>query len=232
MAKTETSQTQIVEKNIEMSKEDMRKAFLKDELIIFFTRMHEDLQLNKKDVYGRFKELFSVIFPYDDVSRNFISAKIKDNDFGSKDGDGLELDVEEKKMLSDFCKNVNNKIEVKTFENIKFLAKKNLAELNKKYLPNASLYVEPFILGKIISFFGGIENLYKKPASTIQILGAEKAFFRFKKNEAKGAKPPKYGFIYTSGNVQKSKDKGKKARQMSNKLSIAIKLDYFQKFRR
>ena len=224
----ETSQTQIVQKNIEMSKKDLKKAFLKDELIIFFTRVQEDLLENKKDSYGRLKELFSVLHPYDEITREFIFEKIENSDFESKDG--LELDEEEKKMLRDFCKNINNNIKFKTLENVKFLAKKNLSELNKKYLPNASLYIEPFLLGKLISFFGGIENLYKRPASTIQLLGAEKAFFRFKEREAKGGKPPKYGFIYSSGNVQKAKNKGKKARQLANKLSLAIKIDYFRKF--
>jgi nucleolar protein 56 len=57
------------------------------------------------------------------------------------------------------------------------------------------MLVEPFILGKLVSFFGGINNLYRKPAGTIQLIGAEKAFFRHKAISSYG---PKYGFIFKS----------------------------------
>lgn len=65
------------------------------------------------------------------------------------------------------------------------------------------------------------------PASTIQVLGAEKALFRHMKT---GAKPPRHGVIVQhpllSGAPQKMH--GKIARALADKISIAVKVDYFK----
>jgi RNA processing factor Prp31 len=223
----------IIKKNISQSEKDLKDAFLKDELIIFFTRVFEDLSAGEKEIYGRLKELFSVLFPYEDISREFIYSKIESGEVSS--GEGLELDSEEKGLVVNFCSGVSDKLVVRNVASSLKVAKKSLVVVNKKYLMNSSLLIEPFLLGKFISFFGGIENLYKRSASTIQLMGAEKAFFRFKEKEARGGKCPKYGLIYLSENVQRAKNdraRGKKARQLANRLSLAIKQDYFQKFYR
>ena len=222
----------IIKKNISQTEKDLKEAFLKDELIIFFTRVFEDLSAGEKEIYGWLRELFSVLFPYSDISREFIYSKISAGEFSS--GDGLELDSEEKGLVADFCSGVDSSLKVRNVSDSLKKAKKSLVVVNKKYLVNSSLLIEPFLLGKFISFFGGIENLYKRSASTIQLMGAEKAFFRFKEKEARGGKCPKYGLIYLSDNVQKVKvgGRGKKARQLANRLSLAIKQDYFQKFYR
>ena len=67
------------------------------------------------------------------------------------------------------------------------------------------------------------------PASTIQILGAEKALFRHLKTKKK-AKPPKYGILsrHILFDKAKRKDYGKVARALADKISIAVKLDYFK----
>ena len=64
-------------------------------------------------------------------------------------------------------------------------------------------------------------------ASTIQLLGAEKALFRHIKT---GAKAPKHGLILQHQILQRSKPKfrGKIARQLSDKIAIAAKIDYFK----
>jgi nucleolar protein 56 len=66
------------------------------------------------------------------------------------------------------------------------------------------------------------------PASTIQILGAEKALFRFKKE---GGKPPKHGVIFQHSYIKKSQKeiRGKIARIFASKISIAAKADVFTK---
>jgi len=66
------------------------------------------------------------------------------------------------------------------------------------------------------------------PASTIQILGAENAFFRYKKE---GGKNPKHGIIFQNKMINQApkKYRGKISRIISTKLSIAIKADYYTK---
>jgi len=64
------------------------------------------------------------------------------------------------------------------------------------------------------------------PASTIQVLGAEKALFKHLKNK-KGIAPPKHGVIFQYPAISQSpkKVRGKIARALAAKLSIAAKAD-------
>jgi nucleolar protein 56 len=86
----------------------------------------------------------------------------------------------------------------------------------------------PLIGARLISIAGGINRLAIMPASTIQILGAEKALFRFRKE---GGKPPKYGVIFQHPYIKKSsrEKRGKIARIFASKISIAAKADVFTK---
>ena len=79
---------------------------------------------------------------------------------------------------------------------------------------------------KLICQAGSLTNLAKYPASTIQILGAEKALFRALKTRGN---TPKYGLLYHSSFIgrAKAKDKGKISRYIANKCSLAARLDSF-----
>ena len=112
-------------------------------------------------------------------------------------------------------------------EQMKFLEK----EIDKdmyKIAPNITILTGSLIGARLISYSSGIENLAKLPSSTIQILGAEKALFRYKKE---GGKPPKHGVIFQHVYINKAskKDRGKIARAFAAKISIAAKADAFTK---
>jgi nucleolar protein 56 len=64
------------------------------------------------------------------------------------------------------------------------------------------------------------------PASTIQILGAEDAFFRFLRT---GKKPPKHGIIFQHPEIRNARReiRGKLARTLATKLSLASKIDAY-----
>ena len=104
--------------------------------------------------------------------------------------------------------------------------KERLGEKMKMLAPNLSELVGPLLAAKLISVTGGIENLAKLPSSSIQILGAEKALFRYK--QGKGT-PPKHGIIFRHPAVRsaKAKDRGKIARVLASKISLAAKADSF-----
>jgi RNA processing factor Prp31 len=212
---------------ITQAKLEIQKSLMKDQLIIFFTRIIEDMENKKEDFFGRIKDIFLVLDPYGISSPDAVYLKAKNNNFESEFG--LQIDEQEKEMLKRLFIGLQEDFSFKDYNTTKGIAIKSLLNLNTKYLPNSSQIIEPFILGKLISFFGGINNLYRKPSSTIQLIGAEKALFRHK---AIGSRPPKYGFIFKSKSIQTSKEKGKAARQLANKLSIKLKEDYFQKFAR
>lgn len=104
--------------------------------------------------------------------------------------------------------------------------KERLGEKMKMLAPNLSELVGPLLAAKLISVTGGIENLAKLPSSSIQILGAEKALFRYK--QGKGT-PPKHGIIFRHPAVRsaKAKDRGKISRVLASKISLAAKADSF-----
>ena len=98
----------------------------------------------------------------------------------------------------------------------------------EKIAPNTSRIAGSLIGARLLSYAGGLEKLAMLPASTIQILGAEKALFRFKKE---GGKPPKHGIIFQNSYINKAPRtvRGKIARIMASKIAVAAKADAFTK---
>merc|ERR1711896_18284 len=92
--------------------------------------------------------------------------------------------------------------------------------------PNLAALIGEIIGARLISHAGSLTNLAKYPASTVQILGAEKALFRALKTKGN---TPKYGLIFHSpfiGRAQQ-KNKGRISRYLANKASIASRIDSF-----
>jgi nucleolar protein 56 len=92
--------------------------------------------------------------------------------------------------------------------------------------PNLTSLIGDIVGARLISHAGSLTNLAKYPASTVQILGAEKALFRALKTKGN---TPKYGLIFHStfiGRAQQ-KNKGRISRYLANKCSIASRIDCF-----
>ncbi|MBD3313247.1 hypothetical protein GF345_02295 [Candidatus Woesearchaeota archaeon] len=102
-----------------------------------------------------------------------------------------------------------------------------IEDIMNEYCPNVSAVAGPIIGAKLLEQAGGLKKLSEFPSSTVQVLGAEEAFFR---HMTTGAKAPKYGFIHEHPFIAKAekKDKGKIARALADKISIAAKVDYFK----
>ncbi|OAY68613.1 nucleolar protein 56-like [Ananas comosus] len=92
--------------------------------------------------------------------------------------------------------------------------------------PNLASLVGEVVGARLISHAGSLSNLAKCPASTLQILGAEKALFRALKTRGN---TPKYGLIFHSSFIGRAsaKNKGRLARYLANKCSIASRIDCF-----
>ena len=95
-----------------------------------------------------------------------------------------------------------------------------------KVAPNLSALIGEMVGARLISHAGSLTNLAKYPASTVQILGAEKALFRALKTKGN---TPKYGLIYHSSFIGRAstKNKGRISRYLANKSSIASRIDSF-----
>jgi len=90
--------------------------------------------------------------------------------------------------------------------------------------PNLTLLVGELVGARLISHAGSLMNLAKHPASTVQILGAEKALFRALKAKHD---TPKYGLLYHASLVGQSapQHKGKISRVLASKCALAIRYD-------
>merc|ERR1712113_1190797 len=92
--------------------------------------------------------------------------------------------------------------------------------------PNLAVLIGDTVGARLISHAGSLTNLAKCPASTVQILGAEKALFRALKTKGN---TPKYGLIFHSSFIGRAgaKNKGRISRYLANKCSIASRIDCF-----
>jgi len=92
--------------------------------------------------------------------------------------------------------------------------------------PNLQGILGTPVAARLISHAGSLTSLAKYPASTLQILGAEKALFRALKTKGN---TPKYGLIYQSSFIGRSsaRFKGRISRYLANKCSIASRIDNF-----
>ncbi|MEM0231274.1 MAG: hypothetical protein QXW00_00640 [Candidatus Woesearchaeota archaeon] len=135
---------------------------------------------------------------------------------------GSDLNERQLSSLMSLAEHVKN-----IFREIKKQESLLEAEMRENY-PKLYEAVGPSIGAKLIALAGGIRNLAEMPSSKIQVLGAEKALFRHLKT---GSRPPKYGVICQHQSVMNAseRDKGKAARKLAAKASIAAKIDYFRK---
>merc|ERR1711871_1718501 len=90
--------------------------------------------------------------------------------------------------------------------------------------PNLTVLVGELVGARLIAHAGSLLNLAKQPASTVQILGAEKALFRALKTKSE---TPKYGLIYHASLIGQTapKNKGKISRVLAAKCSLAVRVD-------
>ena len=133
---------------------------------------------------------------------------------------GAELDDPDLDVLRSFCTLMSDLYKFR--EN----SEKYVEEVMKQVAPNMTAVVGAALSARLISIAGSLQNLAKMPASTLQVLGAEKALFRSLKT---GARPPKHGVIFQHTAIHQSPrwQRGKIARALAGKLSIAARIDSF-----
>ncbi|XP_034945456.1 nucleolar protein 56 [Chelonus insularis] len=108
--------------------------------------------------------------------------------------------------------------------------RKQLAEYLRSKMagvaPNLAALIGDQVGARLIAHAGSLTNLAKYPASTVQILGAEKALFRALKTRGN---TPKYGLLFHSTFIGRAgaKNKGRISRYLANKCSIASRIDCF-----
>ena len=93
--------------------------------------------------------------------------------------------------------------------------------------PNVKSLLTASVGARIIAKAGSLSRLAVLPASTIQVLGAEKALFRALKT---GTRPPKHGLIFQHPLIHSAPrwQRGKIARAIASKVAIAARIDVYR----
>jgi nucleolar protein 56 len=137
-------------------------------------------------------------------------------------GIGINLSEKEKKITKILAQNILSLIETKE------IISKEVEKLLIEYYPSFTKVATPEIAKGMLVICGGIKRLSKFPASTVQLLGSEKSFF---KALAQKKNTPKYGLLFNHPLIISLplKKKGKIARIIASKIVIAIKSDFSKK---
>jgi len=133
---------------------------------------------------------------------------------------GAELDEGDIDQIQPICKNTLNLYDVRQ------KLEGYLDSVMGDVAPNIRALAGSLLGARLIALAGGLNNMAKMPASTIQVLGAEKALFRALKT---GTRPPKHGIIFQHSLIHEAKrwQRGKVARALAGKLAIAARTDAF-----
>jgi nucleolar protein 58 len=131
---------------------------------------------------------------------------------------GTEIAVEDVENICDLCEQVES---ITTYRTQLFDYLRN--RMNA-IAPNLTCIVGELVGARLIAHAGSLMSLAKHPASTVQILGAEKALFRALKTKHD---TPKYGLIYHASLVGQAapKYKGKISRVLAAKTSLSVRMD-------
>jgi nucleolar protein 56 len=133
---------------------------------------------------------------------------------------GADLEETDLKQIQTLCKDILSLYKLRDG------LEKYLDSTMEEVAPNTRFLVGSLLGARLIAVSGGLLNLAKRPASTIQVLGAEKALFRSLKT---GTRPPKHGLIFQHTLLHDAKrwQRGKIARAIAGKLAIAARADAF-----
>ena len=207
-----------------LSKKHLTGVVGRDRLIIQAANASEDLGKVINLFEERLYEWFSLHYPElknrNDLVDKIISHGSRENFPGFNESSGVAIDEKDEEILIAFAALIQNAAEEK--ERLDNYVKESV----KKIAPNISLVAGPNLAARLLSLSGSLEKLARMPASTVQLLGAEKALFR---HLHKKGKSPKYGIIYTSSMIQNAKpeNKGKAARIFSSYLMKAARIDFY-----
>ncbi len=133
---------------------------------------------------------------------------------------GADIAERDLQQIQELAKNVLSFYELR--KNMDNYVDRTMEEM----APNVRAVAGALLGARLIALAGSLQTLAMRPASTIQVLGAEKALFRSLKT---GARPPKHGLIFQHTLLHDAKrwQRGKIARVIAGKLAIAARADAF-----
>jgi nucleolar protein 56 len=234
--------------SVELTKMRVKKAGEKRDLVVaqaiqtindidrtvnlFMSRIREwyglhfpelDRLVDKHETYARllvnlgWRENFKVV---NLEKESLPKARAEQISYAAEKSMGAKLEDDDLTQIQTLCKNVLQLYEMR--QKLEGYMDSTMEDV----APNVKALVGSLLGARLIALAGGLINLAKMPASTVQVLGAEKALFRSLKT---GTRPPKHGIIFQHTLIHEGKrwQRGKIARALAGKLAIAARSDAF-----
>jgi len=212
-------------KNLEETKQKLRESVSFNDFVVQGINNIDELNRVINTLAKRLRERYGFYNPefsrkvYD--HETFVDAILNGKDVKEKDSMGASF---EKKDMEPIVKLAEG---IKKLYDLKKEQEEYLEKVMQENCPNITAVAGYLIGARLIALAGNLGRLVRFPASTVQLLGAEKALFRHIRT---GARAPKYGVVHEHPIVARvlRKDKGKVARAVGTKISLAAKMDYFK----
>lgn len=220
-------------KAISRTRDELETSVDKDELLVKAVKQLDQLNKNFTEEMERFRDWYSLHFPeleseiVDDHELLKIIEKygLERDDIEpfqelAEGSTGTKLTDQDEKLLKQTVSHLSG------MEDLKDDLEDYVRSDAETEFQNLSSLLGPLLATRLVSLAGGLEELAKKPASTVQMLGAEKALFRYLHGEGT---PPKHGILFEHQFVKSipEEKRGKMARFLANKTVMAARIDQY-----
>ena len=214
-----------------VSRQKLASAITPDMHLIQVVEAIDDLDETRNLLIERLRDWYRLHFPELDTLVNddrYLELLAEHGDresilasgkIDSLESSGGEIGADDKEALQALAGSIRELSSLR--ENYVRIVEAKMQEI----APNLKAVAGPLIGARLIASAKGLARLSRMPASTVQMLGAEKALFR---HLTEGAKPPKHGIILQHPLLHRApkKARGKIARTMASKLAIAARIDW------
>ena len=220
------------EVTLEAAKIQVSGAITPDQRIIQAIEALDDINETANSLSERLFEWYGGYFPESGLSGEALATFVAK--YGSRENIGLEdplylkardsmgakLEVADEALLKSFAESVCSLYERK--RQIEAYIENSMELI----APNLNLVAGPMLGARLISIAGSLEKLAAFPSSTVQVIGASKALFKHLRSRAPS---PKHGIIYSHSLINTAPwwIRGKIARALAAKLSLAARIDYY-----
>ena len=230
--KNEKFHKDFYDKNLKLTKLEVKNSVNEDILVIQSIKAIDELDKAINLLAKRLREWYDLYNPefsrsienhekfVEEIIETDKEELLKKINVSRDDSFGADLKQENLEPIRNLTHQIYNLYQLRK-EQLSYMS-----TLMGEYCANMKAVCDLMIAAKLIEHAGSLKRLSEMPASTIQILGAEKALFRHMKT---GAKSPKHGVIVSHPLIARAPMKmhGKIARTLADKISIAARVDYF-----
>jgi nucleolar protein 56 len=226
----------LTEIGIMITKKRIKEVVKKDKIIIQAVDAIDEIDKSLNIFIARLREWYGLHFPEMEsavekhekfvklISEYGLRENINETELKqiAETSMGINLSKKDEEILKDYA------TKIKELFKFREHLEKYVGCVLKEVAPNLQEIAGSLLAARLIALTGGLEKLAKKPSSTVQLLGAEKALFRFLHGRGRS---PKYGLLFTHQLVQNAplEKRGKVARVLASKISIAAKMDFYGK---